>query len=62
MAPPASALLAGGSAVAGTFTPIYIMNYFSLNCFLFWLVLVWKIHIKLHGVNLVSYVQLLPSI
>jgi len=61
MAPPASAMLAGASAVAGTFTHVYIMKFYYLNCFLSLFVVVWKIHIKLHGVNLVSYVQLLSE-
>ena len=59
MAPPASAMLTGASAVAGTFTHVYIMQFLILTAFFSLFVLVWKIHIKLHGVNLVSFVQLL---
>lgn len=53
MAPPPSAMLAGGAAVAGRFTLVYLRPFCYLNCLLSLLVLVWKVHIKLHGVILV---------
>lgn len=53
MAPPTSAIL-GATGVAGTLFHVYIINIFNLNfffpSFLLVLIIVWKIHIKLHGV------------
>lgn len=59
MAPPASAMLAGAAA-AGTFIPIDLGLLYSLNCF-FFVGIVWKVRIKLHGVILVSYILFLHS-
>lgn len=61
MAPPASAMLAGGAAVAGIFTLVCLRTFCYLNCFFSLLVLVWKVHIKLHGVILVSYILFLSE-
>jgi hypothetical protein len=49
MAPPASAMLTGASAVAGTLSHMYITNSFNLNffSFLLLLILVWKIQYRI---------------
>lgn len=54
-APPASALLASAASTAGTLNLIILGLLYFLNCF-FFVVIVWKVPIKLHGVVLVRYI------
>lgn len=63
MAPPASAMLAGASAVTGTCTSthVYITNIFNLNCFLSFFGPSMENSYQIAWCNLVSQVQSLSE-